>query len=59
MGPLTGANIEQIDNIGKIKLMSLNNWCPNEGLVLFLYLKLAGLMVSSSLFVRAMKTFLF
>lgn len=59
MGPLTGASIEQIDNIGKIKLMSLNNWSPNEGLVLFLYLKLSGLMVSSSLFVRAMKTFLF
>lgn len=30
MGLLTGVNIESINNIGKIKLMSLNNWCPNE-----------------------------
>lgn len=30
MGLLTGVNIESINTIGKIKLMSLNNWCPNE-----------------------------
>lgn len=38
MGLLTGVNIEYINNIGKIKVMSLNNGCPNEGLRLFLYL---------------------
>lgn len=62
MGLLAEVNIEQIDNIGKIKLMSLRNWCSNEGLVVSVsgwkcIWKLATLMVSNNLFVRAMKTF--
>lgn len=35
---LTAINIASIDSIGETKLVSLNNWWPNEGLALSLYL---------------------